>query len=398
MSVNPRRRVAIVSDFSEEGWLSMDLVADMLAANLPDVGCGEWRPELLRPRMRRALSALPIASLGKASWNADRLLNRFLTYPGYLRKLRRDFALFHITDHTYAHLVHTVASSPTVVTCHDLDAFRCLVAPAVEPRPNWFRALSARILSGLKRADRVVCVSRTVRDELLATGQIDPARIEVVHNGVHPSCRPERDTPLDERMARRARISERNVMILHVGSTIRRKRIDVLLDVFAAIRRERADAVLVRVGGAFTDEQQNQMRRLGIEDSIRQMPYLEREELAALYRRADVLLLTSEGEGFGLPLVEAMACGCPVVASDLPIAREVCGDTADFCRVADVAAWTATIKRLLSEFAASPEVRGEKRRASLQAASTFTWAENARKMAEIYRQVLSEPTSKHVRN
>src|SRR4029077_18309082 len=103
--------------------------------------------------------------------------------------------------------------------------------------------------------------------------------------------------------------------ILHVGSTIRRKRIDVLLRAFARIVEEFPKLYLVRVGGPMTAEQSQLAKRLGIGDKIVQAPHLTKAQLAALYQQAAILLQTSDAEGFGLPVIEAMACGCPVVAS-----------------------------------------------------------------------------------
>ncbi len=384
----PHVAIAIAGDYAEEGWVSMDLVADMLASHVPG-HAPLWHSELLRPPMVRPLSQLSFGRRGQAiAWNADRLLNRFLAYPRYLRRRQRDFSLFHITDHSYAHLVHAVQPARTVVTCHDLDAFRCLLDPSRNPRPRWFRALAARTWSGLLAADRILCVSETVREELLSAGGVDAHKVSVVYNGAHPTCRPEPDGDLDATVAARADLSSFGPVLLHVGSTVPRKRLDTLLGVFAGVRRHHPAATLVRVGGPLTSEQRALAARLDVLHAIREMPFLDRRELAALYRRADLLLLTSEAEGFGLPLVEAMACGCPVVASDLAVAREVCGAAAIYCPVGDVSAWTESVRDLLAERSSSPDLSASRRRQSLSAASRFSWQENARQVVRIYQQLL----------
>ena len=116
------------------------------------------------------------------------------------------------------------------------------------------------------------------------------------------SARPLRDAPPD---------------LLHVGSTIPRKRIDVLLEVVAAVRRAEPGARLLKAGGSLTAEQERLARSLGLADAVVTLPFLTRRTLAALYRRAAVVLQPSEAEGFGLPVAEALACGVPIVASDL---------------------------------------------------------------------------------
>ncbi len=96
--------------------------------------------------------------------NLDRLANRFFDYPRHLRDLRSNVDLFHIVDHSYSQLVHSLPAERTVVTCHDLDTFRCLLDPACEKRPGWFRAMTARILKGFTQAAHVITGSAIVRE------------------------------------------------------------------------------------------------------------------------------------------------------------------------------------------------------------------------------------------
>ena len=145
--------------------------------------------------------------------------------------------------------------------------------------------------------------------------------------------------------------------ILHVGSTIPRKRIEDLLHLVAGVRREFPRVRLVRVGGAFTASQLTLARRLGLDDALVVLPFIERATLAAVYRRAAVVVLPSESEGFGLPLVEALACGVPVVASDLGVLREVGGAAASYCRAGDVAAWVGAVGEALDESRHQPARR-----------------------------------------
>src|SRR4029077_11597420 len=129
----------------------------------------------------------------------------------------------------------------------------------------------------------------------------------------------------------------------------------ILLDVFAAVRSERKDARLIRVGGPFTAEQRVRARELGILDAIVVLPFVDRATLAAVYRRAALTLLPSEREGFGLPLVESLASGTPMVASDIPVLRELGQDAVGYAGLADVAAWRDAILALLAERDRDPE-------------------------------------------
>jgi glycosyltransferase involved in cell wall biosynthesis len=175
---------------------------------------------------------------------------------------------------------------------------------------------------------------------------------------------------------------------LHVGSTIERKRIDVLLRVFAALRKDFPGARLIRVGGSFTRAQARLLEQLNLTEAVIVLPRLERDILAAVYRRAAVVLQPSEREGFGLPVVEAMACGTPVVASCIPVLREIGGEAAVYCPVGDVSSWTETLAQLLVEKAEYPEQWEQRRAKSLTQAAKFSWAEYANQMVDVYRQIL----------
>ena len=378
-----RMRVAIVCDLLEENWPSMELIADMLFEHLDSSAAR------LRPPMRPHVTRLPFLGRQVMSYNADRLVNRFVDYPRWLRRQASDFDLFHVVDHSYAQLVHYLPPQRTVVTCHDLDTFRCLLDPERERRPGWFRAMTGKILSGLKKAAHVIAVSAATRDEIMRHRLLPPDRVSVIPNGVHPSCSPIPDALADAELEKLLpAVGGNTIWLLNVGSTMARKRLDVLLRVFASVRREIADVRLLRVGGALTRDQLQLARELGVENAMVVLPSLSRPVLAAAYRRADLLLHTSEAEGFGLPLIEAMACGCPVIASDLPVLREVGGSAAAYCPVADVEVWTETVVQLLNERMQASDDWELRRRYSMANSARFSWSQTARQTAAVYRMVL----------
>lgn len=381
-------RVAVLCDFLEERWLSMNLVGDMLYQHLRrNVNDGIAATQI-RPQSQICLARLPALDK-RTAWNADRMINRFCVYPLYLRKIRDDFDVFHLIDHSYSHLVHNLPADRTIITCHDLDTFRCILEPDREPRPAWFRAMVRRILAGLRRAGHVIAVSSATRDALLHYGIAEPGRVTVVLNGVHPAYSPLVDRVADAETTRLLpRDANLGSLLLNVGTTIPRKRIDLLLRIFAAIRSVRPDVHLVRVGGPFTSEQCQMVQDLQLKDAITVLPFIEAPILASVYRRADALLHTAESEGFGLPLIEAMACGCPVVASDIPALREVGGDGAMFCSVGDVATWQNTVTQLLAEREHGTLSAGYRERI-LSQASLFNWTQNARRTATLYRSLFT---------
>ncbi len=374
-----RLRVAVIADYAEERWPSMDLVADMLMAHLRAEHDRTIEPTLIRPRMRHRASRL---------WNGartvDRVAARFVDYPRVLKRIAGGFDVYHIVDHSYANLVHALPAARTMVTCHDVDAFRSVLQPHEEQRSLPYRILARRILAGLRAARHVACDSEATRAALTALASFPPDRLSVILNGTDTGGYPERDSAADFEAARMLG-PRRGIELLHVGSTIPRKRIDVLLEVFAAVHHERAEVRLTRVGGPFTAEQRVRARELGVIDAIHVLPFVDRATLAAVYRRSALALLPSDREGFGLPVVEALACATPMVVSDIPALREIGSDAVTYCPVGSVDEWTRSILELLNERERHPAAWEARRTAGLLRASEFSWSRYTTAVVERYK-------------
>ena len=385
-----RSCIGVVSDFPEEKWPSMDLVADMLLHKLGDRHGSSFHVERLCPPFTRRFTRLPLVGAGKLAYTADRSLNRFFKYPQWLEARRQCFQLFHVVDHSYGHLVHHLPSDRTVVTCHDLDAFRCLMDKDPSARSVVLRTLARRILGGMRLAAHIFCDSRATRDELVGRGWVRTERVSVINIGVHPACSPAPNPAADAEAERLLTNMRDHVKILHVGSTIPRKRIDVLVRVFADLKRGFPNIALVRVGGPFTPSQQALVRDLGLQDSVVVLPFLTRPVLAAVYRKAALLVLPSEREGFGLPAVEAMACGTPVVLSNIPVLREVGGDAALYAPVADVRAFADAARTLLREAGEHSPGWQRRRYECVSQGEKFSWSHYVDQTAAVYRELLSQ--------
>jgi glycosyltransferase involved in cell wall biosynthesis len=172
-----------------------------------------------------------------------------------------------------------------------------------------------------------------------------------------------------------------------VGSTIPRKRIDMLLKIFRGVLDRRPGVRLLRVGDSFTPAQAALANELGVAGAIVHLPFLERSELASVYRRASLVLLPSEREGFGLPLVEAMACGTPVVASSIPSLLEVGGSAVADCGPDDLECWVRTVLALLAQKEAAVADWEERRRRCIESAARFDWRVYAAEMTRLYQMV-----------
>jgi hypothetical protein len=159
-------RLAIIFDYLEEDWQSMDLCAQMLLEHLQSEQAEFLKAVPVRPIFQKRFQRIPWLGKKRVALNGDRLLNRFWDYPRYLSQRVTDFDLFHVSDHSYAQLVHVLPPERTGVFCHDLDAFRSLLEPEQEPRPAWYRAMSRRILHGLQKASVVFYSTAQVGEQI----------------------------------------------------------------------------------------------------------------------------------------------------------------------------------------------------------------------------------------
>jgi glycosyltransferase involved in cell wall biosynthesis len=382
LSEHPSGTLAVLHDMAEEGWPSMDQVGEMIASRVPSLAPG-LAVTAVRHRLRRFFSSGPFGRQRQAFF-ADRVINRMISYP---RRVRREvagrFDIYHVVDHSYAQLVLELPERATVVTCHDIDTFRSLVAGGDDPRPAWFRAIARRTLRGFQRARIIVCVSEATRDDLIRHDLADPARLRVVPNGIDPAFL---DDPSPAARDRAAALvpPQRGVFdLLHVGSDIPRKRLDRLVEVVAILRKRGHWIRLVRVGSPFRPETRQRVLDLAVSDIV-ELPFLERDELRAIYERCDLLVITSDREGYGLPVLEAFAAGKPVVASDLPALRESGGGLATCVTPANLQDWAAAIERTLT----TGDATGAMAAARRTRAASLTWDAHVRGLLPIYAELM----------
>jgi glycosyltransferase involved in cell wall biosynthesis len=373
-------RLAIICDYPEEAWPSMDLAAETLLDELHARYAARLDAVRVCPPFRRRLGRIPVLRRHGFAFNADRLLNRLMDYPRHLRHEASAFDFFHVCDHSYSQVVHALPAERTGVFCHDLDAFRCLLERDRERRPAWFRAIARRTLRGLQKAALVFYSTTDVRRQIERHGLVDLAKLVHAPYGVSRQFTPE---PTERALAEKCVAGLGNVpFLLHVGSCIPRKRIDVLLNLFAGVRAVHPGLRLVQVGGNWTATQCEQITGLGLESAVTQLRGISVQLMASLYRETALVLLTSEAEGFGLPIIEALACGSVVVASDLPVLREVGGTAAVYCRTADVPVWVDHVSRLLADPSLAPP-----RHERLAQAQRFSWPAHARTIAQAYQRL-----------
>jgi glycosyltransferase involved in cell wall biosynthesis len=265
---------------------------------------------------------------------------------------------------------------PVVVTVHDLIPF---VMPRDYPWVRRARLLGLRLLP---RADAVIAVSEATRRDVLRLTRTSPKRITVIPEGISPVFRAASPESVE---ALRARLRIDRKFLLAVGTFDPRKRIAVLADVVRQVRRDH-DVVLVIAGdqGTFADAVLNTLSRAGLADHSRVIGHVSTEDLVTLYTGAACLVFTSAYEGFGLPPLEAMACGTPAVVFDNSSLPEVSGTAAEVVPDGDARLMATAIARLLDD----PGEHERRRVAGLAWAATFTWGRAAAKTLDLYRAAI----------
>ena len=276
--------------------------------------------------------------------------------PRALRRLRPALAHFN-------YVVPPAYRGPAVVTVHDLSFERH--PGLMRPRDLlFFRTLVPR---SARRADRVLAVSERTKQDLVERYGIAEDRIVVTPNGVDPIFRPDGGA------------TDRSPYALFVGGIQPRKD---PLGAIEALGLLNGDLKLVLVGAEKRggDQVRAAVRRLGLGSRVEFAGHVEPEELAALYRGAACLVFPSRYEGFGLPVLEAMASGTPVVAAATGALPEIAGDAAVLVEPGDPAALAGGIEQALAD-------RERLVAAGLERASRFKWADTARRTLDVYREL-----------
>ncbi len=325
------------------------------------------------------LSTLPTntLSLSTRPWRLLAALSQHLNL-GLDRWLPR-CEVFHATEH----LLPRLKDARTVLTVHDL-IYR-LFPDYHLPLNKWFLNLFMPLF--VRRADAIIAVSQCTKNDLMRHYDVAPEKITVIYEGVDARFRPITDR--DALAAVRARYSLPQRYILYVGTLEPRKNLPTLLEAYATLQAQSPipDLQLVIVGrrGWLYESFFQRLRELNLEDQVILLGFIPDEDLPAVYSGADLFVFPSLYEGFGLPPLEAMACGTPVVSSDTSSLPEVVGEAGLMVDPHDVRALTEAIERALTD----RHLRAELRARGLEQASRFTWEKTARQTLKVYRNVVA---------
>jgi glycosyltransferase involved in cell wall biosynthesis len=371
----------VLLDYSPiEGWARNDPAeVKTLSATQADIRrvTGLKRRKLARVGFIQKHGLLPLANC--IDHALDRSWRKLCEFD-MNRRLRRhlaDVEVFHSSDVLHAALPW----AKNVATIHDLTP---LLFPGYHT--PLVRETQAKKLHFIEmQADAVIAVSESTKQDAVEHLGLDPLRVYVVHNGVDASFRPLPPTAVADTL--RPLDLAPQEYVLHLGTVEPRKNLVRLIQAYHQVRQElsRLTPKLVQVGmkGWLHEDVLTQVHVLNLEDDVIFLGQVDSDLLPALYNGARLFVYPSIYEGFGLPVLEAMACGTPVITSNVSSLPEVAGDAAILVDPYDVTQIAEAIERMLTD----EEQREMLSRRGLVRSAHFTWETAARKTLQVYEDI-----------
>lgn len=300
--------------------------------------------------------------------------------PLYIR--RSSLALFHGTNYD----IPLWSQCPTVLSIHDLSL---LLYPQTHLE-HLVRRARYRLPLMARNATRIITATEHVKKEVAEHLHVDPAKISVTPYAPRKDFRPMPPAGTDEV---RRRLGVEDNFILFVGTIEPRKNLITLLRAFAETRMNadlRAQLVIAGQEGWLMGEMSSYIEREGLKERIRFTGYIADEDLQALYSSCAVCVYPSLYEGFGFPPLEAMSCGAPVIAADVPSLHETVGKAALLVPPTDVHQLARAIAGMLRD----EQERAYFSRTGREWAAQFTWERTARETLEVYRDAMRAKSKK----
>lgn len=277
----------------------------------------------------------------------------------------------------------TPAPVPLVTTVHDVAPFLYPEVLSLVLRRRYRR----QFLRTMQEARRIITVSEILHSALHVYAHVEPAKVRVIHNGVSSGFEPVTDEKVCLSVRRRHGLPERYA--LWAGDFRPEKNLIFLVQAWARLSHRLADLPPLVMAGEKLGEYQkvkNEVRKLGIEDKVLFPGFIPGDDLPAVYSAASVFVFPSLYEGFGLPPLEAMACGTPCVVSNSSSLPEVTGSAALLFNPTSLDNFEDCVLRVLTD----PELRENLRQQGLEQAARFRWSRSAQETLQVYRDVLEE--------
>jgi glycosyltransferase involved in cell wall biosynthesis len=367
-------KVLLVGNYEFDGSISMKIFADALLRELVSLGIDAT---LIKPRP--VFGRIKPSKDGLGKWLG--YFDRYVLFPRVLRNAAAKADVVHLCDQGSAMYCFALNGKAAVVTCHDMLAVRGARGELPEIKLSRLnRYFQSWVCRGLCRATCVACISQaTFDDASRILGR--PDHLRVILDGLNYPFQPLERGEADRRLNSLMPLDK--PFLLHVGSNLRRKNRDGVLRMFAGASTE-PDLRLVFAGEALNEELVQLAREVGVEGRIIQVVRPNVSILEALYSRALALVFPSHYEGFGWPPIEAQACGCPVVGSNIPPLVEVLGQSAILVPLEHETGMAEAIRSLATD----SEFRERMRQAGFEnVRSRFQTSHMIKEYVSLYREL-----------
>jgi glycosyltransferase involved in cell wall biosynthesis len=338
------------------------------------IGDGRFTPSTSSGRRSSGL-ALRLSRL-PTSRPVVRIFWEQVVQPFALRKERVDLL------HALAFVTPLLSPCPAVVTIYDLSFL--LYPESFKRSKRFYLGLFTRLSA--RRARRIVAISKSTKRDVVRLVGVSPEKVEVVYCGIDDAFCPLAE---DQVAAFRAKRGLPERFILFVGTIEPRKNITRLVEAFATLRFCDIATLKLVIGGAkgwFYEDVFARVEELGLEGQVMFPGYIPISELPLWYNAAELFVYPSLYEGFGLPPLEAMACGTPVVAASTSSLPEVVGEAGLTVDPLDVEELAEAMKRVLNDEA----LRQEMRERGLKRAKGFSWTKTAQETVQVYRRAMED--------
>ncbi|WP_411826373.1 glycosyltransferase family 4 protein [Luteolibacter sp. AS25] len=314
----------------------------------------------------------------RTTYRIKKYSSRKIFYP-WLVANKCKHKITHILDHSWADMINYIpGGSMTVVTVHDLIPLRY----PEDLTSNQLQRFN-KVVQNLSKADALIAVSEYTKSEIINLLGIPADRIHVVPNGTYT---PTVANITHATVRTKLPAGHGKLLIGSVGSILKRKNLDILpIALGLAKRKYGIDLALVRAGQILPSEISNRMRQQIGDDNLIELGHLSDDDLQAFYHQIDLTLVPSLYEGFGLPVIESMAHGKPVIAANSSCLPEVAGESAIYFDPYDPQDLALAISKLHS----CEKLRTDLTKSGLRLAEKFTWRKSLEGVHNIYTSLLN---------
>jgi glycosyltransferase involved in cell wall biosynthesis len=316
-------KILLIGNYKNLKSQSMNRYANVLKDGLEKIG---HQVCLLKPTL--LFGKFIQSSTGIGKWIG--YIDRFILFRPNLNRAVEQADIVHICDQANSIYLPWLNGKPHIITCHDLLAIKSALGLCSYQNIGLTGKIYQRwILFNLKKAFHIVCVSKKTRDDLLSISGVPSSKISLVHNGLNYSYRPMRKNKRIQHLEQ-MKLDKNIPFLLHVGNNNWYKNKIGLLEIFAEFVKQYKNKTikLVIAGSPLNFHQKKFLISYRIDNLVIETSQINNEKLRALYSAAEALIFPSLAEGFGWPIIQAQACGCPVFSSNRKPMTEIGGEGA----------------------------------------------------------------------